>query len=342
MKLLRRIIGLTVTLAVLMALAVPPAAASEGYTYTVRIYAGQQGTIVSTGNNEGRISGNGDMLICENVPYINNRIIFHNNMVSLNDESKYYVKGIRESGKGTEEVSETGSGQRVAAFTVDKDQDYVVAYGVLTNPVAYTVNYQTAAGRELAPSETYYGNIGDRPVIAYQYIEGYQPQAYNLTKTLSKDPAENVFTFIYSPLPENTVYTNTTTTVVSGTTPTTPPNTTSSTSSGESSASSANESSAPSAPPESSSRPDEDISDNSVPVAEPPASGPPAESWDLDDGPVPMTNFKGDNGKLDSDGKMLWNHIPLAAKITGGVAMLGCFSVALWLLIFRRRRKDEE
>ena len=128
----------------------------------------------------------------------------------------------------------------------------------------------------------------DRPVIAYQYIEGYQPQAYNLTKTLSKDPAENVFTFIYSPLPENTVYTNTTTTVVSGTTPTT------------------------------------------------------AESWDLDDGPVPMTNFKGDNGKLDSDGKMLWNHIPLAAKITGGVAMLGCFSVALWLLIFRRRRKDEE
>ena len=50
MKLLRRIIGLTVTLAVLMALAVPRAAASEGYTYTVRIYAGQQGTIVSTGS----------------------------------------------------------------------------------------------------------------------------------------------------------------------------------------------------------------------------------------------------------------------------------------------------
>ncbi len=339
MKLLRRITGLAATLAVLMALAVPQAA-GEGYTYTVRIYAGQQGTMVGSGNNGGRISESGNMLICENVPY-GNQIIFHNNMVELNDGSKYYVKGIRESGKGTDEVSETGGSQRVAAFTVDKDQDYVVAYGVLTNPVAYTVNYQTAAGRELAPSETYYGNIGDRPVIAYQYIEGYQPQAYNLTKTLSKDPAENVFTFIYSPLPENTVYTNTTTTVVSGTNPTTPPNT-SSTVSGESSASSANESSAPSAPPESSSQPNEDISDNSVPVAEPPASESPAESWDLDDGPVPMASFNGDDGKLDSDGKMLWNHIPLAAKITGGVAMLGCFSVALWLLIFRRRRKDEE
>ena len=151
-------------------------------------------------------------------------------MVSLNNGSKYYVKGIRESGKGTDEVSETGGSERVAAFTVDRDQDYVVAYGVLTNPVEYTVRYQTADGRELAPSETYYGNIGDRPVIAYQYIEGYQPQAYNLTKTLSKDQAENVFTFIYSPLPENTVYTNTTTTVVSGTTPTTPPDNTSSTS----------------------------------------------------------------------------------------------------------------
>lgn len=336
MELLRRLMSLMSVLAVLLVLAVPQVA-GEGYTYTVRIYAGQQGTMVGSGGNGGSISDNGNMLICENVPY-GKQIIFHNNMVSLNNGSKYYVKGIRESGKGTDEVSETGGSERVAAFTVDRDQDYVVAYGVLTNPVEYTVRYQTADGRELAPSETYYGNIGDRPVIAYQYIEGYQPQAYNLTKTLSKDQAENVFTFIYSPLPENTVYTNTTTTVVSGTTPTTPPDNTSNTSEESSAAEEDNaESSAVSAVPEPTSPPEENILDNDVPQA-----GPPKDKIDLDDNLVPMANFEEGVEKLNSDGKMLWNHLPLAAKIAGGVAMLGGFSVALWFLIFRRRRKEEQ
>ena len=39
-------------------------------------------------------------------------------------------------------------------------------------------------------------------MVAYHYIEGYQPQAYNLTKTLSKNEAENVFTFVYEPVPQ--------------------------------------------------------------------------------------------------------------------------------------------
>ena len=46
-------------------------------------------------------------------------------------------------------------------------------------------------------------------MVAYHYIEGYQPQAYNLTKTLSKNEAENVFTFVYEPVPEDTVTTET-------------------------------------------------------------------------------------------------------------------------------------
>lgn len=336
MKLLRRLMGLTVTLAVLMALTAPRAAAEEKYTYTVRIYAGQQGTIVNPGDSGGKIEGQGDVLVCENLPYTH-RIRFSNNMVSLKDGSKYYVKGLRESGKGTEEVSETGRSGNVASFTVDRDQDYVVAYGVLINPVQYTINYQTADGRELAPSETYYGNVGDRPVIAYQYIEGYQPQAYNLTKTLSEDPAENVFTFIYSLLPENPVYTNTTTTVVSGITSSSTPDGTSSTSStaGESSATEDTSSS------ETSSQPEVNIPDNDVPETQP-ESQEPVQNWDLDDGPVPLANFEELEGSLDSEGRIFWNHIPLAAKIAGGVAMLGGFSVALWLLIFRRRRKDEQ
>lgn len=63
--------------------------------------------------------------------------------------------------------------------------------------VAYTVNYQDADGNELAPSQQFYGNVGDKPVVAYRYIDGYIPQAAALTKTLSSNEAENVFTFVY-------------------------------------------------------------------------------------------------------------------------------------------------
>ena len=65
--------------------------------------------------------------------------------------------------------------------------------------VAYTVQYLDENGNELAPSNTFYGSIGDKPVVAFQYIEGYLPQAYNLTKTLSANEADNVFPFVYTP-----------------------------------------------------------------------------------------------------------------------------------------------
>ena len=95
----------------------------------------------------------------------------------------------------------------------------MVAYGILGNAVAYTINYEDEAGRSLAPSETYYGNVGDRPVVSYLYIEGYQPQAYNLIGRLSENAADNVFTFVYSRVSAGT--TTTTTTTTPGTTTTT-------------------------------------------------------------------------------------------------------------------------
>ena len=73
----------------------------------------------------------------------------------------------------------------------------MVAYGIRGDMVAYTVNYQDADGNELAPSQQFYGNVGDKPVVAYRYIDGYIPQAAALTKTLSSNEAENVFTFVY-------------------------------------------------------------------------------------------------------------------------------------------------
>lgn len=162
------------------------------YTYTIRIFAGNQGTI-----------GGSDVKVYDNLKY-GEQIRFNQSSVELKNGSKYYVRGIRESGKDNNTVS------RLSTITADADKDYVVAYGILGNSVAYTINYQDADGNTLAPSETYYGNVGDRPVLAYLYIEGYYPQAYNLTGTLKDNAAENVFTFIYYPLERETAAATTT------------------------------------------------------------------------------------------------------------------------------------
>jgi hypothetical protein len=158
--------------------------AKEEYTYTIRIFAGAQGAI------QGQ-----DMVTISGLHY-GDRFSFNQSSVTLSDGSKYYIKGIRESGKDNNTITESPS------FIVTGDMDYVIGYGLLGDAVAYTVNYVDNNGNTLAPSETYYGNVGDRPVIAYLYMDGYVPQAYNLTGTLLENPADNQYTFIYTPLDE--------------------------------------------------------------------------------------------------------------------------------------------
>ena len=185
MKRLKKICAIALSLCLLAVTACPVLAAEEKYTYTIRFFAGRQGLF--NGENGEKT----EMMEIRGLKF-GDRVSFSQSAVTLNDNSKYYIRGIRESGKDNNTVSQTPS------FEVTKDQDYVVAYGILGDATSYTINYETEGGRTLAPSETYYGNVGDRPVVAYKYIEGYRPQAYNLTRTLQKDPLENVFTFIYT------------------------------------------------------------------------------------------------------------------------------------------------
>ncbi len=169
----------------------------QEYTYTVRVFAGNQGTIKGSNN------GSTDVLEFKDLPYNYQFNFDWRNRVQVNNDSKYYVRGLRESGRDNNTVG-------LSSFKVTRDIDLVVAYGIAGNSVSYTINYQDADGNTLAPSETYYGNVGDRPVLAYLYIEGYYPQAYNLTGTLKDNAAENVFTFIYYPLERETAAATTT------------------------------------------------------------------------------------------------------------------------------------
>ena len=173
------------------------------YTYTVTFYIGSHGgfsgdsSLVNVDNsNSGsayEVHMSASSVTVSNLQY-GDRVNFDAAMagaVDLGESSKYYVKGIRQSGRDNDTVG-------LPSFEVKGDQDYVVAYGIRGDQTSYVVNYLDASGNTLAPSRTYYGNVGDRPVIAFLYIEGYEPQAYNLTRTLSGNAAENVFDFTYS------------------------------------------------------------------------------------------------------------------------------------------------
>ena len=178
--------------------------AAGEYTYTVTFYPGNHGTFAGTGGVSVGGGNASDASVSMEGQAIKVRGLKNGDIVSLNaalsgtivleEGSRYYVKGIRLSGRDNNTVD-------ASAFRVEGDRDYVVAYGIRGDMVSYVVNYQDEAGNALAESQNYYGNVGDKPVVAFRYVEGYEPMAYNLTKTLVSNEAENVFTFVYRRTP---------------------------------------------------------------------------------------------------------------------------------------------
>lgn len=175
------------------------------YTYKVTLSAGNKGTINGQNKIEKSDIAYGSDFSFDNAALYN---------IQVTDD-RYYVKGIRLSGRDNASSKKLDA----PAFTVTGDADYVVAYGIKGNMVAYTVNYQDASGNSLAESQTFYGNVGDKPVVAYRYVENYIPDALALTKTLSDNESENVFTFTYTPGATDRIVetTTTVTTTVPGT-----------------------------------------------------------------------------------------------------------------------------
>lgn len=104
--------------------------AADTYTYKVTVYAGNKGTI--DGQEQKEITGLS----------LGSQVILDINSVKVTDD-KYYVKGFRLSGRDNEEaLGHTDHSE------VDGDVDYVVAYGIKGDMVAYTVNYQDAEGQD--------------------------------------------------------------------------------------------------------------------------------------------------------------------------------------------------
>lgn len=154
--------------------------ASKGYKYKVTVYAGKQGEFKG-----------GKKIWSKEVDAGESVTISEETTGFKLTNKEYYVRGFREAGHDNDEQLKS------VTFTADEDTSFEVAYGLAGGMVKYMIQYVDEDGEELRDTDTYYGMIGDKPVVSYKYINNYMPQAYHVTKTLSKNEDENVFTFTY-------------------------------------------------------------------------------------------------------------------------------------------------
>lgn len=297
------------------------ARAADTPQYMVRVSAGAQGTFNSKLIGDlGELSSDktvwtvmvkaGETLNIQN-------IAAH---VQLNDgaDSKYYVLCLREAGADNQSESAVFN----PASKITQDTDLVVGYGVVGDMVSYTVRYEDANGNQLLePDTSRVGKVGDKPMVPFRYIEGYVPQAYNLTLTLDADASLNIFTFVYTPIPEN-VTTTTLTELVGGGVVVIP------------GAPAAGGGGAPVAP----AGPGGVV----VPEEETPLA-PPEEVIDLDNPDTPQAG-PGQSGALEdlTDNATPLSGLPMAAKVGIGVAAAAVLGGAAFLIVKKRKKNNAE
>lgn len=307
------------------------ARAADEPTYTLRVLGGLHGSVsgtIATTSDGNELTGEEIAGGYKYTVPANKWVTLHygeNGRVVLNSEDggRYYVRGVRLSGADNSDTTLNS-----ATFQMTEDKDYVIAYGVMGDMVDYVVRYQDAAGNTLLPNSTLSGKIGDRPVVPYQPVAGYLPQAYNLTRTLV-DPdstdyvagESNIFTFVYTPIPEN-VTTETLTELVGGGVVVIP------------GAAPAGGGGAPAAP----AGPGGVV----VPEEETPLA-PPEEVIDLDNPDTPQAG-PGQSGALEdlTDNATPLSGLPMAAKVGIGVAAAAVLGGAAFLIVKKRKKNNAE
>ena len=183
--------------AVVLAAAVMVATApAYAYDYTVRVWGGNQGTV--SGPNGSKDGGKyAEVTVEKGTP-----LTLSSTFTVNKKNDKYYIKGFRPGGadndkrKSENNNESNGESNLRDAIVVNEDMDFVVAYGVAGNMVSYTLHFVgQGTGRVLADPITRYGAQGDKPVAAYEYVEGYRPLYRNITGTLKA--SGNDWTFEY-------------------------------------------------------------------------------------------------------------------------------------------------
>lgn len=107
----------------------------------------------------------------------------------------FFTKGIMSAGRALAVLSAAAVIFCFAVFVPGGYEAY--ADEKKDETVSFTVYHQDTSGKELADPQVFYGNIGDKPVITSVEVKGYVPQVKQITRTISENSEENVFTFVY-------------------------------------------------------------------------------------------------------------------------------------------------
>ncbi len=191
MNKLRKLIALSVAVFMIAASSVAPVLCS--YTYSVTFHAGKYGKFTKVPEG-GTLQNSGKTAVISGIEDGSRITVdMYRDLGFVPSGKHYYERGFVESGHDNDETS----GRPSISIKVEQDASYTVAYGVKGKLVSYVVKYVDEKGKTLLKSDTYYGMIGDKPVVSYRYKEGYLPNAYNEGKTLVADSSKNVFVFKY-------------------------------------------------------------------------------------------------------------------------------------------------
>ena len=188
---IKRILAILMFLFISIQLVPVTSYAESERQYTINIFSGNRGVFTETGSTEYSVTPR----------YSSNDYSYP----SITPADGFYVKGIKIAGQDS----------IYTAYLATADRDYVVAYGVLGTEVAYTVHYVLyGTTQELAPSQTFYAGVGDRPVSSYIYVGAEYEPYYRTTKTLVRDSTQNVLYAYYRQVSTTTTTTTTTTNIV--------------------------------------------------------------------------------------------------------------------------------
>lgn len=163
---------------------------AEKYKYRVTVLAGLHGTITYKGE-----TGLDKVDVYLEAGELWNPNDFEVVPFSREGEPEYHFLRFQVSGIEAREGT-------LAAVPVNEDMVFVATYGVEGKLIEYQVKYVDENDKELHKPSTFHGNPGDYPVVAFQYIEGYLPQAYNLEGLKLEEGKENTFTFEYKKVEE--------------------------------------------------------------------------------------------------------------------------------------------
>ena len=279
--------------------------AAGEYDYVIKIYPGLKGTYNDNAKVTTLHKKLGDTVTMD---------VFED--VEVTDD-RYYPRGFRIAGHDNDEMEgETITGFTRMTFIVKEDLNYVVAYGIKGEMVPYTIRYLDAdSGEKISEEDTYYGMPGDKPVVSFKYIEGYQPKVFNLTKKLTKDASQNVFEFRYTAGGSSQTETSTVTRVVPAApgTPANPAGT---------NVAAANGANAGNAGNAAANNGTANIGDNATPLADGPQ-----QFTDLDDQQTPTASGP-------------FQFANLLPYFGGGLAAILIVLALLWYIL--RRKKDEQ